>query len=72
MKHLGDITKINGGDIEPVGCIIEGGIKSGMTCKWLSDDFDEICTNGDCPYCADFCPVTEHPEICKFARIEKD
>lgn len=37
-----------------------------MTCKWLSDDFDEICTNGDCPYCADFCPVTDHPEICKY------
>lgn len=37
-----------------------------MTCKWLSDDFNEICTNGDCPYCADFCPVTGNPEICKF------
>lgn len=37
-----------------------------MVCKWLSDDYDEICTNGDCPYCAGFCPVTEHPEICKF------
>lgn len=41
-----------------------------MKCKWLSDDFSEICTNGDCPYCADFCPVTEYPEICKCAEAE--
>lgn len=27
MKHLGDITKINGAEIEPVHCII-GGKKS--------------------------------------------
>lgn len=42
------------------------GCECGMVCKWLSDDYDEICTNGDCPYCVGFCPVTEHPEICKF------
>lgn len=35
-----------------------------MSCKWLSDEF---CTNSDCPYCADFCPVAEHPEICKWS-----
>lgn len=39
-----------------------------MECKWLSDDFSEICTNGDSPACADFCPCTEYPEICKFAE----
>ena len=33
------------------------------TCKWL---MDEVCVNADCPYCADFCPVTEYPEICRF------
>ena len=27
-------------------------------CKWLSDDFMEICCNGDCPACTDFCPTT--------------
>ena len=37
-----------------------------MKCKWLSDDFSEICVNGDCPYCAGFCPMTEHPEVCKY------
>ena len=40
-------------------------------CKYLSEDFSEVCTNGDCPVCADFCPVTQHPEICKFAEMEE-
>ena len=38
-------------------------------CKWLSDDDQEICVNADCPVCADFCPVTNYPEICKFAEM---
>ena len=33
-------------------------------CKWLSDDFDEICVNVDSPYVADFCPSTAHPQCC--------
>ena len=37
-----------------------------MRCKWLSDDFSEICVNGDCPYRAGFCPLTEYPEVCKY------
>ena len=37
-----------------------------MKCKWLSDDFSEVCVNGYCPYCADWCPVTLNPEICKY------
>lgn len=41
-------------------------------CKWLSDDFNEICVNGDCPYRADFCPVTEFPDVCKYAEFEGD
>ena len=39
-----------------------------MTCKWLSDDFSEICVNGDCPACADFCPCVRYPEICKYSE----
>ena len=39
-----------------------------MTCRWLSDDFSEVCVNGDCPCCAEWCPVTEHPEICRWAE----
>lgn len=34
-------------------------------CKWLSDDDQEICCNGDCPVCADFCPLTAYPWLCK-------
>ena len=34
-------------------------------CKW---EQDEVCVNADCPLCADFCPVTNYPEICKFAE----
>lgn len=41
-----------------------------LKCKYLSDDFSEVCVNGDCPVCADFCPVTHYPEICKFAEVE--
>lgn len=35
------------------------------TCKWC---YDEFCTNDECPYRADYCPVTEYPEVCKFAE----
>ena len=40
-------------------------------CKHLSDDFDERCVNPDCPYCTEWCPCTEHPEICKFFEEEQ-
>lgn len=43
-----------------------------MKCKYLSNDFSEICVNGDCPYCADACPVTEYPEICRYAKAEQE
>lgn len=35
-------------------------------CKWLSDDFNEICVNADCPLCADFCPVSDTPGVCRY------
>lgn len=39
-------------------------------CKYLSDDFSEICTNADCPVCGDFCPSLIYQECCKFAEFE--
>ena len=38
-----------------------------MKCKWEQDEF---CVNADCPCCADWCPVMDYPEICKFAEME--
>jgi hypothetical protein len=43
-----------------------------MTCKWLSDDFSEVCVNGDCPVCADFCPCVNWPQICRHAEPVED
>ena len=43
-----------------------------MTCKWLSGDFSEVCVNGDSPVCADFCPCTRYPEICKYMEPNED
>ena len=40
-------------------------------CRWLSDDWDEICTNGDCPACADWCPTVGYPGMCKFEEIDE-
>lgn len=35
-------------------------------CKWLSDDFSEICCNDQCPLCCDYCPVADVPGVCKW------
>ena len=40
-----------------------------MDCKWFNNDF-ETCTNGDCPFCADFCPVTENQEVCRYSDLD--
>lgn len=32
-------------------------------CKWYHEEF---CCNADCPYVADYCPVTEDDSICKY------
>lgn len=42
-----------------------------MECNWLSDDFSEVCVNGDCPACADFCPAVYYPEICRFYEAKE-
>lgn len=34
------------------------------TCKWMADN--EICCNDKCPMCADFCPVTYEPGVCRY------
>ena len=36
------------------------------TCKWLSDDWDEICCNAACPACTDWCPAVNYPGLCKY------
>lgn len=38
-----------------------------MKCRWY-DDFDGVCTNGECPYRGDVCPTSEYPEVCKYAE----
>lgn len=40
-----------------------------MDCKWFNNDF-ETCTSGDCPFCADFCPVTENQEVCRYSDLD--
>lgn len=29
---------------------------------------DEICVNADCPMCADYCPVYDTPNVCKWEK----
>ena len=43
-----------------------------MNCKWLSDDDQEICCNGECPACADFCPCANYQDICRYAEKGED
>ena len=43
-----------------------------MKCKWLSDDFNEVCTNADCDCVADFCPCVNWPQICRHAELVED
>lgn len=39
-----------------------------MMCKWLKD---EVCVNGDCPAVADFCPVVNHPGMCRYEETDE-
>ena len=41
-----------------------------MECKYC-DDFTGVCTNGECPMCADACPVPDTEGICKFEQREE-
>lgn len=40
-----------------------------MNCEHYSEDW-ETCTNADCPYCADYCPVSENPEVCRYSGLD--
>lgn len=42
-----------------------------FNCEWMSDGFDCRCTCDISPYCAEWCPVVEHPEICICAKLTK-
>ena len=48
------------------------GAARGAVCKWLSDDFNEVCTNADCDCVADFCPCVNWPQICRHAEPVED
>ena len=41
-----------------------------MECKFC-DDFTGICTNGECPMCADACPVPDTEGLCKYEQREE-
>ncbi len=45
--------------------LILGEIKPISKCKYCKD---KLCVNADCPYRADYCPVTPNYETCRFAR----
>ena len=36
-------------------------------CKWCKDEF---CVNADCPMRADYCPVPDIPDVCKWEERE--
>ena len=40
-----------------------------MMCKWLKD---EICVNSDCPAVADFCPLVNHPGVCRYEEMDEN
>ena len=41
-----------------------------MNCQYYDNNF-ETCANGDCPFCADFCPVTENQEVCRYSDLDE-
>lgn len=38
-------------------------------CKWYAQ-WEGVCTNGECPFCADICPVTGNQTVCRFMEEE--
>lgn len=40
-----------------------------MNCEHCSEAWG-TCTNADCPYCADYCPVPENPEVCRYSGLD--
>ncbi len=44
-------------------------MKEKTKCKWY---WDEFCTNAECPCCADYCPLNDYPDMCKYYEVEED
>ena len=40
-----------------------------MECKYIQD---ELCTNPDCPMCADYCPVPYCEGVCKYEERQEE
>lgn len=40
-----------------------------MICEHFDVNW-ETCTNADCPYCADYCPVSDNPEVCRYSGLD--
>lgn len=40
-----------------------------MNCEHFNTELEE-CSNTDCPYCADNCPVYEYPEVCRYSGLD--
>lgn len=53
-------------DAEQIWALGTGG---GMMCKWMED---EVCVNSDCPAVADFCPVVNHPGVCRYEEMDEN
>ena len=34
-------------------------------CAWYAE-YEGVCTNGDCPYCIEWCPISGELSICRF------
>ena len=39
-----------------------------MKCRWCAERYNGKCFNSMCPYRGDTCPMSEHPEVCKYAE----
>lgn len=42
--------------------MVKGGVLM-ADCKYY---YEEFCVNDKCPMCADYCPVADIPDICKW------
>ena len=42
-----------------------------MKCVWYAE-YEGVCTNADCPMCADYCPVPDIEGVCRFEERGAD
>ena len=38
-------------------------------CKWC---YDEVCVNSDCPFCTEYCPLSDFEGVCKYEDRNKE